>query len=493
MSPKAGRSARNIDFTSGPIVKQLIQFTIPAFIGNVFSALYNVVDTIVVGQFVGSSALAAVSCSFAITMVCVSIYAGFGFGSSVLTAQTFGAKRFDRLNDTINTAYIGAFCVGTLMIVVGELVASPLLRLLNTPETIMKMASSYVRVYFLGSTGQIFYFMGSGMLRAMGDSKWPTYALVLCAVLNILLDLLFVVVFHWDCAGVAAATIIAQYISAILVLFRAYGGGYGIKFDRKTFRPDFIILKQIFKLGIPNSLQMLGTSIGTLILTRFANGFGEDVVATNGIVQKVEQFSLMPAMSMGTAVQMFVGQNMGAGEDKRCNEGIRKITILIIGLSLVVTAVCMGGARLLCRAFVSEEAVIAMGAEAIRLAALFYAFHALQVSLGGVLQGAAATRPIMYISFVGIAARVAMCYLFAVRTGHWQGLVWASNGFFVVVSVLYILYLWKGNWKRFVRVRKDAPAEVEAADAVAADAGLIEYGAPNACSIEDHKNGRKGC
>ena len=454
MSPKAGRSARNIDFTSGPIVKQLIQFTIPAFIGNVFSALYNVVDTIVVGQFVGSSALAAVSCSFAITMVCVSIYAGFGFGSSVLTAQTFGAKRFDRLNDTINTAYIGAFCVGTLMIVVGELVASPLLRLLNTPETIMKMASSYVRVYFLGSTGQIFYFMGSGMLRAMGDSKWPTYALVLCAVLNILLDLLFVVVFHWDCAGVAAATIIAQYISAILVLFRAYGGGYGIKFDRKTFRPDFIILKQIFKLGIPNSLQMLGTSIGTLILTRFANGFGEDVVATNGIVQKVEQFSLMPAMSMGTAVQMFVGQNMGAGNHKRTTDGLKKSMLIIVIMAIIVGLLCYVFAHALCRAFVSNEVVIQLGVEAIHIIAFFYAVHAMQMCIGSALQGAGAVKPIMYFTFAAIAVRIGLCYVLAVVPNYWQGLFWATNGFYVAIVIMYALYMWKGNWREINLVQR---------------------------------------
>ena len=494
MAEKSLRAkAKQTDFTKGPIVKPVVLFAIPALLGNIFNALYNVVDTIVVGQNVGANALAAVGCCFSITMVCMAVFAGFGAASGVITAQMFGAKKFEQLTATVTTAYLGGFIVGGSMIIVGQIIAKPLLQLMNTPEAIIDMALSYLRILMCGFIGQLYYYMGSNMLRGLGDSKRPTYALILCAILNLILDLFFVIKLGWGCAGVALATVISQMISGIYVVFLIYSGNYGVKMTRGGFRIDFKILRMILAISIPSSLNRLVTSVGTMIIQSFANGFGETLVAANSIMQKVDQFALLAVNSFGTALTMFVGQNMGAGEDKRCNEGIRKITILIIGLSLVVTAVCMGGARLLCRAFVSEEAVIAMGAEAIRLAALFYAFHALQVSLGGVLQGAAATRPIMYISFVGIAARVAMCYLFAVRTGHWQGLVWASNGFFVVVSVLYILYLWKGNWKRFVRVRKDAPAEVEAADAVAADAGLIEYGAPNACSIEDHKNGRKGC
>jgi len=459
MAGKPGRGSRNIDFTSGPIIKEIIAFTIPAFLGNIFNALYNVVDTIVVGQFVGSSALAAVSCSFAITMICTSVYAGFGMGSGILTAQTFGAKRFDRLQDTINTAYIGAFCIGTIMIIVGEILATPLLKLLNTPDTIMKMATQYVRIYFLGSTGQIFYFMGSFMLRGMGDSKWPTYALVFCAILNTLLDLLFVVVFHWDCAGVAAATVISQLLSGIAVLFRAYKGNYGITFDRKTFRPDFGIIKQILKIGIPGSLNMLVTSIGTMILTRFANGFGEDVVATNGIVQKVEQFALMPSMSMGTAVQMFVGQNLGAGNHSRTSEGMRKSMALIVAVAAAVGVIVFIFAGALCRAFVKEEVVIKLGVEAIHIIAWCFIIHALQMGMGSILQGAGATQPVMYFSIIAIATRIALCYFLGVRTGRWQGLFWATNGFYVVTVILYAVYLWKGNWRNAVQIqRRPAPA-----------------------------------
>ncbi len=458
MALRGGRTAaKNIDFTTGPIVWQIILFAIPTLFGNIFNALYNVVDTVVVGQFVGSNALAAVGCCFAITMVCVSVYAGFGMGSGILTAQMFGAKQHDRLTATVNTAYIGGFFVGTTMIVVGELVAVPLLKLLNTPESIMDMATAYLRIYFLGSTGQLFYFMGSNMLRGLGDSKWPTYALVLCAILNIALDLLFVIVFDMSCAGVALATVISQLISGIAVVIRIYRGGYGVQLKKETFRIDGQILKMILKIGIPGALQMLVSSIGTMIITAYANGFGEDLVATNSIIQKVEQFALMPAMAIGTALQMFVGQNLGAGEDARCSSGIKKISGIIIATGLAVGLLCILLAWPLCRAFVSNEVVIQMGVEAIRIIALFFLFHAAQTALGSVLQGAGATQPVMYFSFIGIAARVLLCYLLAVRTGQWQGLFWATNWFYVISAVLYAVYIWKGNWKSHVQVRKEKP------------------------------------
>ena len=465
MAPRLGRSrAKNVDFTTGPIIKSMLLFTIPTLIGNIFNALYNVVDTVVVGQFVGSGAVAAVSCCFAITMVCVSVFAGFGMGSGILTAQMYGAKRKDQLTATVNTAYIGGFFIGTAMIVIGQIIATPLLRVLNTPESIMGMATDYLRIYLLGCTGQLFYFMGSNMLRGLGDSKWPTYALTLCAVLNIVLDLIFVVVFHWDCAGVALATVISQLISGIAVIFRMYRGGYGIELKRETFRIDPKILKMILRIGVPGALQMLVTSVGTLLIQSFANSFGEDLVAANGIVQKIDNFAMLPVMSFGTALTMFVGQNLGAGEDERCDKGVKKMSVVIVACGLVVGLLCFLLGKLLCRAFVSNEAVIDLGVEAIQLIAFFYVFYALYMSLSHTLQGAGATRPVLVISIVGIAARVLMCYLFAVRTGAWQGLFWATNGFYVLLAAIYTVYTLKGNWKRFVQVHKEpvgAPAGAE--------------------------------
>ena len=455
------RRAKQTDFTSGPIIKPLLLFSIPLVLGDLFNALYNVVDTIVVGQYVGAGALAAVGCCFAITMVCVSVFAGFGMGSGILTAQMVGAKREDQLTATVNTAYIGGFIVGTAMIVVGEITAVPLLRLLKTPESIMGMATQYLRIFLLGCTGQLFYYMGSSMLRGMGDSKWPTYALVFCAVLNIILDLIFVVAFHWDCAGVAAATVISQLISGIAVLIRVYKGGYGIKLTKENFRIDPQILKMILRIGIPGSLNMLVTTAGMLVIQRFANSFGETLVAANSIIQKIDSFAMLPIMSLCTALTTFVGQNLGAGENERCDEGMKKITVIVVLLGLIIGVAGFFVGGLFCRIFVKDISVISVGREAIRILAFFYAPYALGMSLSYTIEGAGATKPVMIISIINILVRVAMCYLLAIRTGHWQGMFWATAVTFVVNMIIYLLYTWKGNWKKYVQVQREeeAPAE----------------------------------
>lgn len=318
----------------------------------------------------------------------------------------------------------------------------------------MGMATEYLRIYLLGCTAQLYYYMGSSILRGLGDSKWPTYALILCALLNIVLDLVFVLVIPMGCAGVALATVISQLISGVAVLIRVYTGGYGIKVTKANFRIDPVILKMILRIGIPGALNMLITSVGTLIIQAYSNGFGETLVAANSIVQKVENFALMPIYAICEALTMFVGQNLGAGEEERCNKGMRIMMVISIACGAVVAVICFLCAELFCRAFVSEPEVIAMGVEAIHLIAFFYIFSSLHMSLSYTIEGAGATKPLMIISAFGIVLRVLMCYFFAVRTGAWQGLFWATNAFYVVMSVVYALYTWKGNWKKYVQISR---------------------------------------
>ena len=456
METQKKRRARQTDFTTGAIVKPMLLFSIPLILGDLFSALYNVVDTIVVGQYVGANAVAAVGCCFVISMVCISVFAGFGMGSGILIAQMFGAKREDQLTATVNTAYIGGFIVSAIMIVVGEILAVPLLKLLKTPEAIMDMATQYLRIFLLGCTGQLYYYMGSNILRGMGDSKWPTYALVFCAVLNIVLDLIFVVALHWDCAGVALATVISQTLSGIAVLLRIYKGGYGIRVTKQNFRIDPTVLKMIMKIGIPGGLNMMVTTVGMLVIQRFTNAFGETLVAANVIIQKIDSFAMLPIMSLCTALTTFVGQNLGAGEEKRCDEGIRKITVLVVLIGAVIGVAGFFLGPVFCRIFVKEAEVIALGSQIIRILAFFYTVYALGMSLSYTIEGAGATQPVMIISLFGILIRVAACYLLGMRTGRWQGLFWATNINFIYTAVVYVFYIWKGNWKKYVQVQKEA-------------------------------------
>ena len=214
---KTKRSVKQYDFTKGEILKPIIIFSLPVLFGDLFSALYNVVDSVVVGQFVGSQALSAVNSSFAITMVCVAIYSGFGMGSSVVIGQLFGAKNMKDLNKAVSTAYIGALVVGIVMSIVGLLISHPLLVMIDTPQEIMAAAQIYLQIYFCGCTTQLLYYMTSGIMRGLGDSRTPMIAIIICAVLNIVLDLVFVICFNMGCAGVAIATVISQAISAVIV------------------------------------------------------------------------------------------------------------------------------------------------------------------------------------------------------------------------------------------------------------------------------------
>jgi putative MATE family efflux protein len=316
---------RRGDLTQGPILKKVLMFSIPILLSNIFSVLYNLVDSITVGQYVGSDALAAVGSCFAIIMVMVAIYAGFGIGSGVLVAQLYGAKSKD-ISKAVNTAYIVAFFVGIVMGIVGQIVAKPLLNLLRTPANIYNDALLYLRIIFLGCTGELFYYMGSGLLRSMGDSKWPMYFGIITAILNIIGDIILVVIIKIGVAGVAIATIGSQAVSAILVLLRVYKSkSFDFKVTRETFRPDFGILKNILRIGIPSAINSLTNSIGLLIIQSYANSFGSDFVACNTIVQKVDSFALLPLMALGQGLMTFSGQNLGADREDRVRSGLMKI------------------------------------------------------------------------------------------------------------------------------------------------------------------------
>lgn len=451
VTPKSGRKG---DLTQGPIMKKVLLFSFPVFLSSVFSALYNVVDSVTVGRFVGSDALAAVGACFSITMVMVAIYSGFGMGSGILVAQLYGAKSKD-ITKTINTAYIIAFFVGTGMGIVGQLAAKGLLNLLKTPANIYDNALIYLRITFLGCTGQLFYFMGSGMLRSMGDSKWPMYFGIICAILNIVGDLLLVIVFDMGVAGVAIATIVSQLISAILVIIRTYRSkAYGLNMTRENFRPDFRILKDILKIGVPGAINSLTNSVGLMIIQSYANSFGSDFVACNTVVQKVDSFALLPLMALGQGLTTFSGQNIGAGREDRVREGVKKLGTFMFVFAVLSGVVVFFSAGLLAKAFTTNEAVIGLCIKALRVVAYFYGVMAVQRAVHAMLQGSGAMLPIMIISVFAIVIRVPLSYLLAVKGNNPFGLMWAQGIAITVVSVLSVIYARFGNWRRFVSVRR---------------------------------------
>ena len=448
------KKTKQYDFTQGAIFIPIVSFSLPILFGDLFSALYNIVDSVVVGQFVGSGALAAVSSSFAITMVCVAVYAGFGMGSSVVAGQLFGAKDKENLDKAIATAYSGAIIVGLVMSVIGLIISMPLLKLINTPSEILSDASIYLRIYFCGCTTQLLYYMTSGIMRGIGDSRTPMIAIIFCALLNIVLDIVFVVVVHWGCAGVAIATVISQAISAVFVVRKILSGRYGIKISRKDFRLHKDILEKILRIGIPSAIQSLVNSIGLLIVQSYANSFGTNLVASNGIIQKLDSFTQLPINALGQTITMFNAQNVGAHKLERNEKGNHMMMLFMVAIGLIVGAILFVSVRPLYSIFINPsdpgyQEIIEIGQVSVHIVALFYCIMALQLGYGSILRGTGAATPVMVISIICVIVRIPITYFAAVATGHYQGLYWSNNIFNTMFALGMMVYYRFGKWKRY--------------------------------------------
>ena len=450
---------RQVDFTQGSVVKNMLVFTLPVFFANVFSSLYSIVDATVVGRFVGAEALAAVNASFALNTVLVALCAGLGVGTSVVISQYYGSKRMVDVARSIGTALTTALSICAVIMTLGLIFAPQLLGMLNTPEEIMADAVLYFRIVLVGFAGQLLYGMSSGLLRGVGDSAFPALIVVVSSVLNIVLDLIFVAWFHWGVAGVAWATVIAHCISTIPPVLRLLSARYGYKMTLDCYRIRLSYLKTIVSIGLFAAMNMLVTAVGMMLIQAFANGFGTDFVAAVGVVQKVDSFAILPMSTIGGTVSTFNGQVLGAGQLDRSREGCTKGVALSCILGLVIGLALFLLAPLLLKLFISTsdprfEAVSAWGVKNIRTLAFFYVFYALQNGLYCTLQGAGALRPAATLTGVGMALRVALTWLLAVKLQNPVGLYWATNIFHMSLCIMYALYLKFGNIRKFAVIRR---------------------------------------
>ncbi len=448
------------DMTQGSIMKKILLFSLPILGGSIFTQLYNVVDSLVVGNYIGADALAAVGSSFAISMVCNSIFAGLGLGSSVICSQLYGAGEKKELSKTVNTTFFLALIIGGILTIVGMLISRPILELLNTPENIIDSATIYLRIVFLGSIGHLFYNMGAAVLRGLGDSKWPMYFLIICAILNVILDLIFVIALDMGCAGVAWATIIAQFISAIGVVFRIARGGYHVTVNKDTLRLDGKKALMIAKIGIPSAVTMLVSSAGMLVIQSFSNSFGSNFVATMTVTMKIDGFALLPLQALGTAITTFVGQNLGADREDRVKEGVRKTSLLIVAVGLVMGVIMFFFGYQLVGAFTKEQEVREIGKVAMRIICVIYWAMGLQQAFSGIMRGAGAVTIPMIISIVCMLVRIPVAYLTAVVPGNYRGMFYSMVVSTMLGTLFLFLYYKFGNWKKHVSVRKaeEAPA-----------------------------------
>lgn len=450
---------RQVDFTKGNVVKNMLIFTIPVFFGNVFSSLYSIVDATVVGRFVGAEALAAVNASFALNTVLVALCAGLGIGTSVVISQYYGSKQMVDVARSIGTALTTALSLCAVIMTLGLIFAPQLLAMLNTPDEIMADAVLYFRIVLVGFAGQLLYGMTSGLLRGVGDSAFPAFIVVVSSVLNIVLDVIFVAWFQWGVAGVAWATVIAHCISTIPPLLRLLSTRYGYKMTLDCYKVRLSYLKTILRIGLFAAMNMLVTAVGMMMIQAFANGFGTDFVAATGVVQKVDSFAILPMSTIGGTVSTFNGQVRGAAQMDRAREGSIKGVGISCAFGLGIGLLLFFIAPLLLKLFLSPsdprfEAVSLWGVKNIRTLAFFYLFYALQNGLYCTLQGAGALRPAATLTGVGMALRVLLTWILAVKLQNPVGMYWATNIFHVSLCVMYALYLKFGNVGKFAVIRR---------------------------------------
>ena len=386
------RAAEKRDLTRGPITKKIFFFSLPIIAGNLFQQLYNVVDSIVVGNFAadGTHCLAAVNASFAIMMVFNALFIGVSMGANIVVSQYKGAGDTQRLEKAMTTTFLLSMLAGLLITVVGCLCAKPMLRMLGTPADILDDAALYITIIFLGTCGNVIYNNMNGMVQGLGDAKWPMYALIISSITNIALDLLFVCCFHWDVAGVAAATILAHILSGLIMVWRQNTGVYGARIQFRDLKIDRVIAGQILRLGLPSAVQNMCFAGGSLVIQTFSNRFGTSFIASNAMLMKIDGFALLPMMGFSTGVTTYVGQNIGAGNVERTNRGIRTTLLLSGGVTLAISAVLYFLCPTITLVFGASALSRQMAAEGIKYVCFFYIFYSLQNTLSGALRGAGA-------------------------------------------------------------------------------------------------------
>ncbi len=394
---------RDADMTEGNIWLHLIRFAVPMAIGLLFQQLYNTVDTLVVGRFVGKEAQAAVGSTGPIINTLVGFCAGLATGASVVISQRYGAHDDEGLSKAVHTTVALTILLSVIATGIGQLIIAPMLRFMQTPEDVFADSGTYLSIYFAGISGMLFYNLGSGVLRAVGDSRRPLFFLILSALLNTALDLLFVLAFGMKVDGVALATVLANVLSAMLILLTLSRekSNYGIRW--RKVRVDRNSLKQILRIGLPSSVQSAITAFSNVFVQSYINYFGSACMAGYGVYGKIDAFALIPVQSISMASTTFVGQNWGAKQPGRARKGVRTATLMSLISTAVLGLLVYVLARPLMTLFSPEEDVIEYGIRFIRIVTPFYLAICFNQIYAGALRGVGdATMPtvIMLISFV---------------------------------------------------------------------------------------------
>ena len=385
------------DMTQGPILKQLVSFAIPLMLGNIFQMLYNTVDSVIVGNFVSKQALAAIGSTTVIVNMLVFFFNGFYIGAAVVIGRYFGARNMEKLHTAVETTMAATFVLSAFFTLLGVALVKPMLIIMRTPEDVFAEATLYLRIYFGGISGLLIYNMGSGILRAVGDSTRPLFFLVFTSILNIILDLFFVLVLKAGIAGAAIATILSQFLSAALILVLLTRSKDIYRMSWKELSIDLPILGKIFAVGMPAAIQSVLTAFSNIFVQGYINFFGSDVMAGWSSYNKLDQFIMLPMQSMALAATTFVSQNNGSGNDRRSDQGTVAALGVSVGITGVIAALLYIFAPASVRLFSPDAKVIDYGVLFIRTNVFFLLFNCVNHVLAGALRGRGDSRGPMII------------------------------------------------------------------------------------------------
>ena len=435
------------DFTKGNEAKLILRFSVPLVIGNIFQNLYNIVDSVIVGNYLGKEALGAVGASFPIIFALISMVIGVGSGASTVVSQYFGAKQMNEVRRTIDTIFIFFLISSLFVTAVGISLSEEIFRLINLPEEMMVQAVTYLNIYILG----MFFFFGfngiTSILRGLGDSKTPLYFMIISTINNVLLDLLFVVVFKWGIEGVALATVISQagaFLTAIWYLNKKHPI---IKLSFRKYVFDRQIFKSCVRIGLPTGFQQSFVALGMMAIMGIVNTFGTNAVAAYTAAMRIDSFAKMPAMNFSSALSTFVGQNLGAFREDRAKKGLKVTILFSLGYSLFISILIIILGKYIIRIFTPDPGVIAIGQDYLIIVSSFYLLFSLMFAFTGFLRGSGATLIPMLATLLSLYIfRIPMAFLLSGKIGV-NGIWWAEPTAWLAGMIILIIYYMSGKWR----------------------------------------------
>lgn len=462
------------DLTTGSEGRNIFRFALPMLLGHMFQQLYTFVDQIIVGRFLGKEALASVGASFPVIFTLIALIIGIATGGTIVISQFFGAKNFVKVKRAIDTIFIVMAVFAVVMTVVGVTFAEQIFNLINLPEELMPQATSYFTIYVSGLLVFFGYNSVAAILRGLGDSITPLYFLILATVLNIGLDLLFIVKLGWGIEGAAIATIIAQGVAFMVAVFYLNKNHELIKFNLREFAFDRKIFKQSLQIGLPTGLQHTFVAVGMMALMGIVNGFGTDVVAGYTAAGRLDSLAVIPSMVFAQALSTFVGQNIGAGKPERIKKGLSRTLLMSSATAVVITILIIIFKIPLMNLFTRDQEVVRVGGDYLTIVTSFYLVFTAMFTYSGVMRGAGDTLIPMFITLfslwiIRIPAAVFLSqdeiqfigmHIRGMGMGE-EGIWWsipAGWGFGLILSFLYYK---TGRWKKKTVVKaKVEPATV---------------------------------